>query len=490
MSNFQTPDPGIIERPYVQQIPLDALFKNLSYKQEQYDQGLQESKQKVDMLNNIASFGNDTAVKNEMFNKLNEELGKLSGSNYADPNVRSQLDGLISSFTNSKDVANMHSRAVTFEKMQKEEEEARLKGKEYYNPGLDEARNYYSSGTYKKDVTFNNTGNIAPDMEKLSESILKMPNVTYKKADLVNGRVVKYDVVDGKKASEEFLNLANVDPKLNKYLSYKFNSAYGNPDWKQAGVESFRQKANHSLSIGLELEKHLAYNRQNMSPSEISDVQSQIQEYKQNAKEYAQIAQNPSLVGEDYKSMLFNSFKQEEAQKFGRSKELVVKSDIGAESQAYLESLKHANDMAEIQYRNTLERGYDSKGNELKYNPNAAKTKDDKKDEEAILEYGKVLDENYNNLSEEDVRAQLQADPNIGYLVGSGRKVFKEGDNWYAEYNGNKNILLTPTKYKESHIKGATKLQMQQTILDNQNKKNSQKTTPGARKKVEWVTNK
>ena len=333
--NFSTPDPGIIERPYVQQVPLEALFKNMGYKQAKYDQGVQQAKQQVDMLNNIASYGQDTEIKHEMFRKLNQELEKFSGANYGDAAVSAQLEGLINNFTMTKDIAGMQSRAYALDKMEKEEEAARLKGQEYYNPGLNQARKYYQSGAYKKDVRFSDEGNIAPDFAALTKNILDQKNVSYEKQTMgPDGRLYKQQVVDANAAAAEWKLRAENDPKLAKYLKYKFEESNEGTDWQQAGVQHYQTKAELAARTAAEYARYIQLERAKANPDEatIASYTAQLGYQQSLVDGYLNVARDPKLVGEDYRRILYGEYLQDEANRFGKSKELLTTTDISTDS--------------------------------------------------------------------------------------------------------------------------------------------------------------
>lgn len=343
--NFSTPDPGINERPYVQQVPLEALFKNLGYKQAKYDQGVQQAKQKVDMLNNIASYGQDTEVKHEMFRKLNQELEKFAGANYGDAAINAQLDGLVNSFTMTNDIASMQARAYTLDKMEKEEEAARLKGQEYYNPGLNQARKYYQSGVYKKDVRFSDEGNIAPDYAKISKDILEMPNVSYETETLTpDGHIYKTKVVNAKAAANAYKMMAQNDPKLAKYLRHRFEEAHEGTDWKEAGVEHYYTKAELAQQTALEYARAIEAEKAKAKPDQatILAYQTQMGNQRSLAEQYLNVARDPNLVGEDYHRVLYAEHLEDQADRFGKSKELMVTTDISTDAMA-LSNLQSRN---------------------------------------------------------------------------------------------------------------------------------------------------
>ena len=62
MPTFESPDPGIIDRPYVSQIPLDTLFKGLAYKQQEYDETFNALQGQADQLESITGEGPDAAA--------------------------------------------------------------------------------------------------------------------------------------------------------------------------------------------------------------------------------------------------------------------------------------------------------------------------------------------------------------------------------------------------------------------------------------------
>ena len=498
--NYATPDPGIIDRPYVQQVPLEALFKNLAYKQAKYDQGLQQAKQSLQAAGNIAAYGQDEAARDEMFKKLNTDLQQFNSMDLGDSRVTGQLDSLIANFHASNDVAGIDARGRTYAKMQKEEEAAQSKGLEYYNPGLDAARKYYAKGEYKPSARFLDSGNIAPDMEKINTEILKNPNVSYKKKEVVNGRIVETTVVDKDKAAEEYRLRADTDPRLSKYMEYKFNSMHDGVDWKVEGTKHFQDRAQAAQDLGYQYQRAIALEQAKgakANPAWLATYQAGLEEQRQKVSRYSNLARDPHLLGTDFKAKMFDEFKSEEAQRYGDSKELHTVSDIDAD-QMSLEGLKHQNNMVEESLKhthelesevakNTLERGYayDAKtktdGSPLVYNPDTPSKSGKGLTKMEELHYGEVLRKKYKTLTPEDVKSLFPINSPMGILVAQDdatveKKTGLDGTDVYELTAGGKKFqLMSEDQFVKMNIKGSKEVmaQMEADI------KKDLTTTPG-----------
>ena len=471
MSNYATPDPGIIDRPYVQQIPLEALFKNLAYKQSKYDQGLQQAKQTLQAAGNINAYGQDEKVRDEMFKKLNTDLEQFNGMDLGDTRVSSQLDGLVSGFTDNGEIAGIDARGRTFAKMQKEEEAAQMKGLEYYNPGLDQARKYYAEGAYKSNTRFSDDGNIAPDMEKINKEILADPAVSYKKKDVVNGYIVETTVVDKDKAAAEYKRRAQTDPRLSKYVQYKFNAATDGTDWKVAGIQHFEEKAKEAQEYTFQLQRALNLEK---DPATIATYQAAIKNNQDKVAQYRKVAQDPHMLGTDFKSRLYDEYISEEAERYGLSKELNAVSDIDSDPMA-VEQLRHQNDMTEAsmahQYglaqdaaKNALERGYGynpaTKEYDLplEYNPGTPSKSGRGKTSAEVKHFGKVLREKYEMMDETKVRAFMDSSDDLFWLIGGPGELVKRDGNWFFTPEGKeelKNPIMTADKYVNKNLKNS-----------------------------------
>lgn len=144
--NFETPDPGIIERPYVQQIPLEALFKNLGYKQAKYDQAAQKIQADVDGLM-ITAYGQDLEKRNQIIGQVNQQLSKFAGMDMSDPNVQSQISSFIGQVSSSPDLLGIKMRSSAYEKAMAKKEKLTADGKTVISPrndGTMEMERYYA----------------------------------------------------------------------------------------------------------------------------------------------------------------------------------------------------------------------------------------------------------------------------------------------------------------------------------------------------------
>jgi hypothetical protein len=168
MPTFESPDPGIIDRPYVSQIPLDTLFKGLAYKQQEYDENFNALQGQADQLESITGEGPDAAAAAKVREAFNARLGQFRGANLMDPSVRAQLDDLTAK--TSQALMPIARRTAIGQKMEAEKKEATDKGRKYFNPGITALQKYYSSGNYDPNFIPVSKPGVAADMDKILQT--------------------------------------------------------------------------------------------------------------------------------------------------------------------------------------------------------------------------------------------------------------------------------------------------------------------------------
>jgi hypothetical protein len=102
---------------YVPQIPLEALFKNMSYKQAKYDQGFQQAQSIREGLN-VKAYGQDAVRRDELLKQIDEESKKFAGADFSDKNVLAQYTNWLNSIASSPEFAGFKQRADWYDKNQ------------------------------------------------------------------------------------------------------------------------------------------------------------------------------------------------------------------------------------------------------------------------------------------------------------------------------------------------------------------------------------
>lgn len=205
---FQTDLRDIKDYGYVQQIPMEALFKNLGYKQAQYNDGARKMKALVDTLA-VKAYGQDVEKRNEILNQVNEELAKFQSADLGRPEVQAELTNFISKVASSKDFTGIAARTIAYEKLLEKKEKLTKDGKGYISPWnlqpLTDAEDYFAGNQpYNPNKRFSGDLQVDTDFSSVDKAIADAtPELkqTYK-----DGRYIKVD--QGKAESQLYNNRA------------------------------------------------------------------------------------------------------------------------------------------------------------------------------------------------------------------------------------------------------------------------------------------
>jgi hypothetical protein len=152
---------------YVEQIPIEALFKNLGYKQAKYDEGARKMKSLVDTLS-IRAVGQDAEKRDEILNQVNQELKKFENADLSNPQIQTQLTNFISQVASSKDFTGIAARTYSYDKLQEKKKKLLADGKTRISAHnmqvLTDAEDYFMGNQpYDPDKRF--TGDIQADTD-------------------------------------------------------------------------------------------------------------------------------------------------------------------------------------------------------------------------------------------------------------------------------------------------------------------------------------
>lgn len=242
--NFDSQDPGIKERPYVSQIPIQQLFQNLGFKQSQYDSGVQQAEHSLDMLANLPSYGQDTQKKQEILNDMNDQLQKSSGQDFGDPRNLSKFQSYVSSVANSPDLQAIAARGHKFMNDQQEMKELQMKGKsvpEWLQPSIQQANNYYKSGKYDPDTRFYGNISVAPDVAKKYQDFVDGLPTHKDSYTNANGEIHTTEYKKPEDIKNGLLALNKLDPELANYHQQAFAAQNASTDWDRQGDDILNQ---------------------------------------------------------------------------------------------------------------------------------------------------------------------------------------------------------------------------------------------------------
>jgi hypothetical protein len=225
---FQTDLRDLKDFGYVQQVPLEALFKNLGYKQAKFDQSAQQIQRQTDALV-VDALGQDVAVRDQILKQVDGELSKYAGADLSDSNVSSQLSGFIGKVSKDPALLGAQARSDMYTKMMKDQHDAEMKGKVWINEGLEDAQKYYSSGQFDPNARFQDKGFEAPDLEKALEEIAKgTPEwEEWKKNGNYNEHTKEKSI---EQLYSRYKQAFENDPKLSRYFEYLYKKEHGGDD--------------------------------------------------------------------------------------------------------------------------------------------------------------------------------------------------------------------------------------------------------------------
>lgn len=236
--NFMTDLKDLKDYSYVPQIPLDALFKNMGYKQAKYDQNTQQLKRTMDALWDIPAYGPDIQKKQEIINQVNSELGKFAKADLTDPNVVNQIQGFIGQVSSNPDLIAIGVRGTKYRSDINTLKELQAKGKSVpleFQPSIRAADKYYSGNVYDPEVRFRGEVQIAPDIESKFKNILEaLPEKVdvYTDASGMQHTTKSKDYSRLQPTLEEALR---IDPELANYSRTMFDARNEGVNWDQEG---------------------------------------------------------------------------------------------------------------------------------------------------------------------------------------------------------------------------------------------------------------
>lgn len=217
---------------YVPQVPLDALFKNMGYKQAKYDQTSTQLQRQTNSLL-VDALGQDVAIRDTLLKQVNDELTKFAGADLTDPAVANQISGFIGKVSQAPELLAAQSRHDSYNQMVKEKKDQELKGNIWINEGLEKAIDYYNSGQFDPDVRFRSTGFAAPDLDKSLEAIAKA-TPEFEKWVSTGAYDDHYKEKSFDTLYKNYMQAFTSDPKLARYYDYLYRKE--NPE---AQLDSF-----------------------------------------------------------------------------------------------------------------------------------------------------------------------------------------------------------------------------------------------------------
>lgn len=249
--NFQTDLRDLKNFDYVPQIPLEALFKNMSYKQAKYDQGFQQAQSIREGLN-VKAYGQDAVRRDELLKQIDEESKKFAGADFSDKNVLAQYTNWLNSIASSPEFAGFKQRADARDKAQSQYDKLTADGKTVISP--------YNNPLLKMDNYFNGNEEYNPNKRFGDSNVYIDFNFADLDKDVVNntkeieqmrnapgGQLESYK---GLATSALYANLNNAylnNPGARRELLAQYQSKHTPAEFTQMSMEEALQKANTAL---------------------------------------------------------------------------------------------------------------------------------------------------------------------------------------------------------------------------------------------------
>ena len=126
--------------PAMSPISDEMLYKGFAAQEATTQKAQSDLREEYDNLFNVATASaGDAEVLQKAKQTLQDALKGVDISDLKNPQNQSKINSIISQVANNPDVLAVHQRGRTLEKMQAEKDKAEAQGKEYINPGWDDA---------------------------------------------------------------------------------------------------------------------------------------------------------------------------------------------------------------------------------------------------------------------------------------------------------------------------------------------------------------
>jgi len=346
---------------YVQQIPLEALFKNMGYKQQNYNEAFQKAQQVVDMVGNIPSLGQDTQKKQEIMDNVNKELSKFAGQDLREGNVQSSLNGFIGQVLGGKDLQNMAARATKYTQDQKTYHDLQKAGKSvpmWMQTSLNQANKYYSEGVYDPEVRFTGEIQVAPDFTAKHKAMMDGLKPAQEMTLGKDGYYHSTKGVSKERIASEFYHNYSNDPELKEYYDKLFDATTEGTNW-DTKVDEIYQQQKEKITTAMRTETALYQSDQN--PIHIQNIAT----YKEDLDNLESTKNSPNKVN-FFKNTAKQNFLKSQALADAAAKEY-FESDIKLNEYDKINA-EQRKDIAVLRAREAAERGlvYDPKTGGLK----------------------------------------------------------------------------------------------------------------------------
>jgi hypothetical protein len=238
---------------YVEQIPVEALFKNLGYKQARYDQAAKEIKSELDPLWNIPAYGVDAKRKAEIIQKYNDHLRSYAGKDLgSDQAARAALESDISQMSNDFELSQINQRGLAKKAMDAKYRELTKDGSSIASHNLEgksEQDAYFNGDQYDPNKAFSRDIYKNFDFNKLfDDAVTKSPKWDeMKKAP--NGQQQYFAGQATSQIQSNIINDIKSNPAAMREKWAEFDHKYAGTDWSKNDIETSKAQLDRAESL-------------------------------------------------------------------------------------------------------------------------------------------------------------------------------------------------------------------------------------------------
>jgi len=281
--------------PYVKQLPLEAMVKVGTYKQEKYDEGIQKIQTNIDNIAGLDVVRDvDKAYLQSKLNQLGNDLTTVAAGDFSNFQLVNSVNGMTNQIAKDPNVVSALSSTAFLRKQQTEMEKAISEGKSSQSNIYDfnqKAAAYTNSD--KVGETFNGRYTQYTDVKKKALDTIKALNPDLLKYDIPfvdeNGRIDQTRIADAMKRYKiEGVSPEKIAQALHATLTpddlnqLRIDAKY---EFRGVGPEQLAIKAKQDYDVRRsqaisELDKLQIEKAVNTDPTKQDDLDNQIEHYK------------------------------------------------------------------------------------------------------------------------------------------------------------------------------------------------------------------
>jgi len=281
--------------PYVKQLPIEAMVKVGTYKQQKYEEGIQKIQTSIDNVAGLDVANDaDKAYLQSKLNQLGNDLTTVAAGDFSNFQLVNSTTGMVSQIARDPNVQNAVSSSAFLKKQQAEMEKAISEGKSSQSNIYDfnqQASEYLNND--KVGQSFRGRYTQYTDVKKKALDTIKALNPDLLKYDISfvdeNGRVDQNKIADAMKrykiegvSPEKIAQALHATMTPDDLNQLRIDAKY---EFRGVGPEQLAQKAKQDYDVRrneavseldrLQIEKSI-----NTDPSKQDEIDDKIEQYK------------------------------------------------------------------------------------------------------------------------------------------------------------------------------------------------------------------